>query len=67
MKRKVAQRETQCAHAHARSNSGSEECDKVRRTGQTPIFFGSAESDVDDDDDDDDVYYPRGRRPKEDE
>ena len=35
MKRKVAQRETQCAYAHARSNSGSEECEKVRRTGHT--------------------------------
>ena len=46
MKRQVAQRRTQCAYVHARSNSGSEECDKVRRTGQNPIFCGSAESDV---------------------
>ena len=35
LKRKVAQRRTQCAYAHARSHSGSEECDKVRRTGHT--------------------------------
>ena len=33
MKRKVSQRETRRAYAHVRSNSGSEECDKVRRTG----------------------------------
>ena len=42
MKRKVEQRETQCAYAHAHSYCGSVECDKVRRTGHTPIFFGSA-------------------------
>ena len=35
MKRKVAQRETQRAYAHARSYSGSEQCYKVRRTGHT--------------------------------
>jgi hypothetical protein len=44
MKRKVAQRETQRAYAHASSCSAAEECDKVRRTGQNPIFCGSAES-----------------------
>ena len=43
MKRTVEQRETQRAYAHARSHSGSEECDKVRRTGQNPVFCGSAE------------------------
>ena len=32
MKRKVAQRETQCAYAHARSKSGSVDYEKVRRT-----------------------------------
>ena len=36
MKRKVEQR----AYAHARSNSGSEECDKVRRTGCTLCSAG---------------------------
>ena len=40
MKRKVAQRRTQCAYAHARSHSGSEECDKVRRTGHTLCSAG---------------------------
>jgi hypothetical protein len=46
MKRKVEQRETQRAYATAHSYTGSVECDKVRRTGHTPILFGSAESDV---------------------
>ena len=40
MKRKVPQRRTQCAYAHARSHSGSEECDKVRRTGHTLCSAG---------------------------
>ena len=46
MKRKVEQRETQRAYVHARSYCVSVECDKVRRTGQTPISCGSVESDV---------------------
>ena len=46
MKRKVEQRETRRAYAHPRSCSASEECDKVRRTGHTPIFCGSAGSEV---------------------
>ena len=46
MKRKVAQRETQRAYPHARLKLGSVECNKVRRTGQTPISSGSAEIDV---------------------
>ena len=40
MKRKVAQRRIQCAYAHARSHSGSEECDKVRSTGHTLCSAG---------------------------
>ena len=40
MKRKVEQRETQRAYAHARSHSGSEECYKVRRTGHTLCSAG---------------------------
>jgi hypothetical protein len=40
MKRKVAQRRTQCAYAHARLHSGSEEYDKVRRTGHTLCSAG---------------------------
>ena len=40
MKRKVAQRRTQCAYAHARSHSGSEQCYKVRRTGHTLYSVG---------------------------
>ena len=40
MKRKVAQRETRRAYAHARSHSGSEQCYKVRRTGHTLCSVG---------------------------
>ena len=40
------ERETQRAYAHARLKLDSVECDKVRRTGHTPISSGSAESDV---------------------
>ena len=40
MKRKVEQRETQRDYAHARSNSGSDECYKVRRTGHTLCSAG---------------------------
>jgi hypothetical protein len=40
MKRKVAQRETQRAYAHARSYSGSEQCYKMRRTGHTSCSAG---------------------------
>ena len=43
MKRKVGQRETQRAYAHARSCSASEESDKVRRTGYTPSCCGISE------------------------
>ena len=40
MKRKVAQRETRRAYAHARSYSGSEQCYKVRRIGHTLCSVG---------------------------
>jgi hypothetical protein len=40
MNRKVAQRRTQCAYAHARLHSGSEEYDKVLRTGHTLCSAG---------------------------
>ena len=40
MTRKVEQRETRRAYAHARSYSGSEHCYKVRRTGHTLYSVG---------------------------
>ena len=40
MKRKVEQRETQRAYAHARLHSGSEECYKERRTDHTLYSAG---------------------------